>query len=55
MPAFVPHDERVEIVLKLSSWSCVFRKNELINEHCKLLVNIYNRVYKLDFDFIGGI
>ena len=46
MPAFVPYDERVEIALKLSYWSCVLSKNELINVHCKLQVNIYNQVYK---------
>lgn len=49
MPAFVPHDERVEIVLKLSFWSCVLSKNELINVHYKLQVNIYNQVYKSVF------
>ena len=46
MPAFVPYDERVEIALELSFWSCVLSKNELINVHCKLEVNIYNQVYK---------
>ena len=49
MPAFVPYDERVEIALKLSYWSCVLSKNELINVHCKLQVNIYNQVYKSGF------
>lgn len=44
MPGFVPYDERVEIVLKLSFWSCMLSKNELINVHCKLQVNIYNQV-----------
>ena len=46
MPAFVPYDERVEIALELSFWSCVLSKNELINVHCELQANIYNQVYK---------
>ena len=46
MPAFVPYDERVEVALELSFWSCVLSKNELINVHCELQANIYNQVYK---------